>query len=245
MANIHPTAVIEEGAVLGKGITIGEFSVIRSGVVLGNDCWVGSFCDLGVQPHPNEFNDLLLIGDGATIRSHSVLYAGSTFGRGLSTGHRIVVRSGTFAGQFLQIGTGTDIEGDCLIGDFVRTHSDVHISQKSRIGNFVWLYPGVILTNDPMPPSNILRGVTIEDFAVIAVNVVVLPGLTVGMGALVGAGSVLKTNADAECLYIGNPAKKIGSFSKLPMFDETGNPAYPWNARFNRGYPKEITDAWG
>lgn len=242
--SIHPTALIESGAILGENITIGEYSIVRASCVIGKNVDVGSFCDLGAKPSASSFAEPLIIGDNSVIRSHSVFYSGSSFGPGLNTGHRVTVREATVAGIGFQIGTGSDIQGDCSIGDYVRTHSDVHISKKSKIGNFVWLYPGVILTNDPMPPSNILRGVSIGDFAVLAVGVKVMPGINVGSGSLIGAGSILKVHAQPDSLYSGNPAKFLGKLSALPLLDETGNPAYPWKSRFSRGYPEDIVNAW-
>jgi acetyltransferase-like isoleucine patch superfamily enzyme len=244
LMNIHPTALIESGAILGANTTIGEYSVVRASCVIGKNVTIGSFCDLGMEPGPTSFTEPLIIGDNSVVRSHSVFYSGSSFGSGLSTGHRVTVREGTIAGIGFQIGTGSDIQGDCEIGDYVRTHSDVHISKKSKIGSFVWLFPGVILTNDPMPPSNILRGVSIGDFAVLAVGVKVMPGIKVGSGSLIGAGSILKMDAQPDSLYSGNPAKFLGKLSALPLLDETGSPAYPWKARFSRGYPEEIVNTW-
>lgn len=66
------------------------------------------------------------------------------------------------AGKNLQIGTLSDLQGHCEIGDYVRLHSNVHI--KSVPGNFVWIFPYVVLTNDPYPPSDSLVGVTVQDF---------------------------------------------------------------------------------
>lgn len=241
---IHPTALVETGAILGDNVTVGEFSIVRSSCVIGKNVVIGSHCDLGSMASSESFAEPLLIGDNSIIRSHSVFYYGSSFGPGLATGHRVTVREGTIAGAGFQIGTGTDIQGDCTIGDYVRTHSDVHIAKKSKIGNFVWLFPGVVLTNDPMPPSNILRGVTIEDFAVLAVGVKVMPGIRIGAGGLIGAGSILRMNTRSDSLYSGNPAKFLGLLSELPLLDETGNPAYPWKSRFSRGYPEDIIAAW-
>lgn len=241
---IHPTALIEEGAILGENVKVGEFSIIRATCVIGKNVEIGSFCEVGTIPHNSDFAQPLLIGDNSLIRSHSILYCGSSFGPGLSTGHGVTVREGTVAGIGLQVGTGSDIQGDCTIGDYVRAHSNVHISKASKIGNFVWLFPGVILTNDPMPPSNILRGVTVGDFAVLAVGVKVMPGIQIGSGSLIGAGSILKLHAQPDSLYYGNPAKLLGKLAELPLLDETGNPAYPWKSRFSRGYPEEIVKTW-
>lgn len=241
---IHPTAIVEEGALIGEGCEIGAYSVIRSSTVLGKNSTIASFCDIGYANGSTGFVAPLIIGSGSLIRSHSVIYAGCDIGEKFTAGHRVTIRENTRAGIAFQVGTGSDIQGDCEFGDYVKLHSDVHVSKKSKVGNFVWLFPGVILTNDPVPPSETLRGVVIDDFAVLAVGVKVMPGIKIGMGSLIGAGSLLKINAEVGALYSGNPAKKIGLLDQLPLFTETGVPAYPWNRRFSRGYPEDLVESW-
>ena len=68
----------------------------------------------------------------------------------------------------LLIGTLGDFQGHATIGDYVRTHSSVFIAHHARIGNFVWIFPHVVLTDDPHPPSEVRRGVVVEDYASIA-----------------------------------------------------------------------------
>jgi hypothetical protein len=45
---------------------------------------------------------------------------------------------------------------------------------------FAWIFPSVVLTNDPQPPSNILHGVVVENFAVIATQAVIMAGVRIG-----------------------------------------------------------------
>ncbi|NTV51370.1 MAG: N-acetyltransferase, partial [Desulfobulbaceae bacterium] len=127
---------------------------------------------------------------------------------------------------------------------FVRFHSNVHIGKMSNIGNFVWIFPYVVLTNDPHPPSNILKGVTVGDYAVIATMSVILPGVKVGEGALIAAHSSLKSDAVPGMLYMGSPAEKICSVRKIKLQDGTGRSAYPWNSHFSRGYPEDVVTRW-
>ncbi|WP_248289564.1 acyltransferase [Thalassotalea sp. Y01] len=193
----------------------------------------------------NNFSDSspLVISNNSYIRSHSVFYASSSFGEGLITGHRVTVRELTNAGKNLQIGTLGDIQGHCEIGDYVRFHSNVHIGQKSIIGNFVWVFPYVVLTNDPHPPSDVLMGVTVEDFAVIATMSVILPGAHVNKGVLVGAHSCLKGKTKEDFVYAGSPAKEIFSTENIKL-TQNDKPAYPWRRHFSRGYPEEFVQQW-
>lgn len=241
--NIHPTAFISPKAKLGSGVKVDAFTIIHENVHIGDDCEIGSHCELGVKNFLSERLPLT-IGAKSIIRSHSVFYEGSSFGEKLITGHRVTVREKTKAGVNLQIGTLSDIQGHCEIGDYVRFHSNVHIGQKSKVGNFVWIFPYVVLTNDPHPPSETLVGVTIGDFAAIATMSVILPGANVARGVLVGAHSSLKGNTEPDMVYAGSPAKLICETKKIKLQSKSNESAYPWNKHFHRGYPQEIVEQW-
>lgn len=240
---IHPTALIHEEAQIGEDVEIGAFSIIHKNVVISDRCKIESYCELGIES-PLSNKSKLYISQDSIIRSQSVFYEGSKFGEKLTTGHKVTVRENTVAGKNLQIGTLSDLQGDCIIGDYVRFHSNVHIGKLSKIGSFVWIFPYVVLTNDPHPPSNTLKGVTVKDFAVIATMTTILPGVVVGENTLIGAHSLLKDDAEDGMLYMGSPAKKICPTKKIKLQDGSNNPAYPWNTHFFRGYPEEITSQW-
>jgi acyl-[acyl carrier protein]--UDP-N-acetylglucosamine O-acyltransferase len=240
---IHPTAIISEQASFGKNVSVGPFSIIHDGVTIGSGTQIGSHCEIGVSSNNPESQELI-IGRESVIRSHSVLYLGSVFGNGLTTGHRVTIRENTNAGINLQVGTLSDIQGDCTFGDYVRLHSNVHVGKASRIGNFVWIFPYVVLTNDPHPPSDTCIGVTIEDFAVIATMSTILPGINVSQGALVGAHSLVNRDVEPDTIVVGVPAKSVGPTNKIKLTGQEGEAAYPWRRHFQRGYPQEILDTW-
>lgn len=240
---IHPTALVSTKAQLGRGVCVGPFTVIHDDVIIGDETVIEGHCEIGhstalAQGLP------LVFGPKSLIRSHSIFYQGSTFGEGLVTGHRVTVREKTFAGKNFQIGTVSDIQGHCEIGNYVRTHSNVHIGQKSKIHDFVWLFPYVVLTNDPHPPSNVCVGCEIENFAVIATMSVILPGVKVGEGALVAAHSSVGKEVLPHTVVGGSPAKFLCETSKIKLRDGSGQSAYPWTQHFTRGYPESIIQEW-
>jgi len=240
---IHHTAIISEKAKIGKNVTIGQFTTIYDNVEIAENTIIEGYCELGVQNHLSN-GEFLYIGPDSHIRSKSVFYEGSRFEEKLTTGHRVTVREQTIAGKNLQIGTLSDIQGYCTIGDYVRMHSNVHIGQKSKIGNFIWIFPYVVLTNDPHPPSEVSQGVEVEDFAVISTMSVILPGVKISKGCLIGANSLLGIKTEENMLYSGNPAKKVCLASKIRLKDGTRRPAYPWTKHFHRGYPQEVITEW-
>jgi len=240
---IHSTAIVSDKSQIGKGVDVGPFTLIHDNVSIGDNTTIEGYCEIG---HPTELAGglPLIIGNNSFIRSKSIFYQGSTFGNDLVTGHRVTVRERTNAGKNLHVGTLCDLQGDCTIGDYVRIHSNVHVGKESKIGNFVWIYPYVVLTNDPHPPSNVVMGVTIHDFAVIAVMSVLLPGIVIGDHSLVAAHSMVKKDVLPFDVVAGNPARKICSTSQLKLKDGSEAQAYPWSKHFHRGYPREIVDEW-
>lgn len=243
-ANIHNTAIVDPLAKIADDVDIGPFSIIHANVVLSSGCKIEAYCELGIESPLSDGSPLIIEKD-SIIRSHSVFYESSHFGEKLVTGHRVTVREKTKAGKNLQIGTLSDIQGDCVIGDYVRFHSNVHIGKMSTIGNFVWIFPYVVLTNDPHPPSYLLKGVTVGDYSVIATMSVILPGVKIGTGVLIAAHSLLKTDAESDMLYMGVPAEKICNAGKIRLQDGTRRPAYPWTSHFSRGYPEDFVVLWG
>lgn len=243
MTLIHSSSCISPKAKLGEGVEVGAFSVIHANVILGDRVKVGSFCELGIATALGDGTPLI-IGDDSLIRSHAVFYESSSFGGGLTTGHHVTVREKTGAGIGFQIGTLSEIQGDCSVGDYVRLQSNVFVGKKTTIGNFVWLLPYVVLTNDPTPPSNVLMGCTIEDYASLSAASVVLPGVTVGHHSLVAAQACVTKNVPPHMVVAGAPARVVGDTKSIKLRDGSGAAAYPWTRQFTRGYPASIVERW-
>ena len=241
---ISETARIAPGAEIGREVNVGDFTIVGPDVTLGDRSVVESHCLLGYETPLAAGR--LRIGAQAHIRSHSVLYRGSSFGPGLVTGHHVTVRERTVAGVRLQLGTMTDLQGHTRIGDHVRTHSSVFIPKHTTIGSYVWLFPSVVLTNDRQPPSEgSLLGPCIDDFAVVAANATVLAGVRIGRHAVVGAHSFVREDVEPYSLVAGAPASRLGDVREVRLADEPDRMAYPWTQRFHRGYPEEIVAGWG
>jgi len=240
---IHPTALVSSSARIDEGVEIGPYSIIHEAVWIKKNTKVGAYCELGL-PTPLANQSQLAIGERSVIRSHSVIYAGSRIGAGLQTGHHVCIRENSDIAEGVQLGSRTDVQGDCSIGAYTKLHADVHVGKQSKIGSFVWLFPDVLLTNDPMPPSETLIGSVIEDYCVVASKVLVFPGVTIGNNSVIGAGSVVKADIPEWKLATGNPAKPSCDVRILRMPANPKEKAYPWRNRFHRGYPQEIVQAW-
>jgi acetyltransferase-like isoleucine patch superfamily enzyme len=240
---VHRTSIVSPKAKIGRNVQIGAYSIIHDNVSIGDNTIVGSYCELGVAT-PLALKDDLNIGGDSVIRSHSVLYAGSQIGVKLHTGHYVTIRENSMIGDSCRLGSRSDIQGDCKIGHYTRMHADVHIGKLSNIGSYVWMFPEVLLTNDPTPPSEELKGVTIGDFAVLAAKVLVFPGVHIGTDAVVSAGSVVKGNVEEGKLVVGNPAKVICDAAILRGHSDPKLKAYPWRYRFHVGYDEDDISDW-
>jgi acetyltransferase-like isoleucine patch superfamily enzyme len=200
---VSSSARILPGVVLGEGVEIGEY------VVIGHPFRGMAEGEVGT-----------VIGDGAIIRSHTVIYAGCRLGRAVQTGHGALIREHTMIGDDVSIGSAAVVEHRVVIEDGVRIHSQAFVPEFSHLKRGCWLGPNAVLTNAKYPQSpgvkEELEGPTVEEGAMIGANATVLPGLIIGRRALVGAGSVVTRDVAAGVVVAGNPARVISRLDDLP-----------------------------
>ena len=243
LGKIHPTAVISDKARLGANVSIGAHCIVYDNVEIGDGTIVGPNSILG-EPLAGYYDDaqyanpMLTVGKNVLVRSGAIVYAGALIGDGVEFGHRVTIRERTEIGAHARVGTLCDIQGYCALGTYARLHSNVFVAQNSAIGNYVWIFPHVVLTNDPQPPSNNPQGVVVEDFAVIATQAVIMAGVRIGRDSLVGASALVTKDVEAEAVVVGVPARKLTSVREIKSAS-TGMPVYPWREHFERGMPWE------
>jgi acetyltransferase-like isoleucine patch superfamily enzyme len=145
---------------------------------------------------------------------------------------------------FAHVLPGAIIGADCNICDHVFVENDVRIGDRVTVKCGVQLWDGITLeddvfigpnatfTNDPAPrsrkrPAEFLK-TRIRTGASIGANATVLPGLTVGRNALVGAGAVVTHSVPANAIVIGNPAQIDGyvDSNRKAKIEQTPRPAH-------------------
>ena len=189
--------------------------------------WLGPFVIVG-QPPRGQTPDLMetRIGEGASINSHTVIYAGNRIGRNFRAGHGVLIRELNEIGDNVSIGSGSNVEHHVRIGQGVRLHSNVFVPELSVLEDGCWLGPNVVLTNARYPASPTtkeeLAGPHIGVCAKIGANATILPGIRIGAGALVGAGSVVTADVAPGVVVAGNPARTIGQVSQIAAYNPDG-----------------------
>ncbi len=187
---------------------------IYPNVIYSDPISIGDFVLVGVPPRNAEPGELATqIGKNAVIRSHGVIYAGNKIGENFQTGHGVMIRELNEIGDDVSIGTHSIIEHHVFLGNGVRIHSNVFIPEYSRVEDGAWIGPNVVFTNARYPLSagvkQNLKGPSIMAGAKIGANSTLLPGVRIGVGALIGAGSVVTKDVPDYAVFVGNPARFV------------------------------------
>ncbi len=186
---------------------------IYDNVRMGSGRAVQDYVIIGLQPSGSTEELETVIGKGAIIRSHTVIYCGNRIGDGFQTGHGSLIRECNEIGDHVSIGSGTEIGHHVIIGDRVRIHSQAFIPEFTTLESGCWIGPNVVFTNDPHPlcPSSdeCMKGATVKSGAKIGANTTILPDVTIGGMSLIGAGSVVTSDVPERAVVAGVPAKVI------------------------------------
>jgi acetyltransferase-like isoleucine patch superfamily enzyme len=126
-----------------------------------------------------------------------------------------VVLPQAIIGKACNICAHTFIENDVSIGDRVTIKSGVYLWDNIHIENDVFIGPNATFTNDKYPRSKHFQTrypkTIVNKGASIGANATILPGITIGCFALVGAGAVVTKDVPDYAVVQGNPAKIVKS----------------------------------
>ena len=181
----------------------------QSNALLGTGCRIDDHTTLGLEYRKG--CGKTSIGNNAVVRLGTVIYGDVVIGDDFKTGHNVVIREHTKIGDQVVVGTNSVIDGHVSVGSFVKIESNVYIPTHTSIGDSVFIGPGAVLTNDKYPQR--IReeyeplGPVLEDSVTIGANSTLLPGVTIGEGSMVAAGSVVTKDVPSWSLAIGVPAR--------------------------------------
>ena len=183
---IHPTAVVADGAIIGKNVEIGPYAVVEKNCVIGDNCWIDAHvkvCEyttigentriyygalVGTEPQDHRFvpglRSFTEIGKNAVIREY------------------VTIHRSPFADKVTRVGDGT------LLMAFV------HVGHDAQIGNFV------TIANQTAVAGHVI----IEDRAVLSACVLIHQFCRIGSLAMIGGRTIMTQDVPPYCMLAEN-----------------------------------------
>ncbi len=192
MPKIHPTAIVNPQAELGRDVTVGPYSIIDAPVTIGDETQVGphviirpfttigrrcqifQFAVVGEIPQDLKFQgetSQLVIGDDNIIREFATLHRGTAGGGGIT-----------------RIGNGN------LLMAYT------HVAHDCRLGN------KIIMSN----AATLAGHITVDDYAILGGLSAVHQFCRIGAHAFIGGASAVARDVPPFCMAVGNRAKIVG-----------------------------------
>ncbi len=192
MQNIHPTSIIEEGAVIGDNVTIGPFCYITKKVTIGNGTTIASHVLIDGDTQIGEDNQIFAHSVIGTI-PQDLKYKGEEV--------QLIIGNGNIIREFAQINTGTEDGGRITrIGDKNLLMGYVHIAHDVQVGN------QCIVAH----ASGLAGHVEIGDFVVVGGSSSVHQFCKLGDYAMLAGVSALAQDIPPFCMAEGNRATLRG-----------------------------------
>jgi acetyltransferase-like isoleucine patch superfamily enzyme len=208
-ADVHPTAIVHEGTLLGEGVRVLEYAVVGKQPVLSSR----STAKRDALP-PTE------IGDGAVVSTGAVVFAGTTIGERSIVGDQACVRERCTIAEDVVVGRGSLVENDTTVGARTRIQAGAYVTAYSTIEEDVFIAPCVVTTNDNFMGRTerrheLVKGPTIRRGARVGGGAVLCPGVEIGEDAFVAAGAVVTKDVPPRMVAMGVPAR-----ATRPVADE-------------------------
>jgi acetyltransferase-like isoleucine patch superfamily enzyme len=213
VAEIHPTATVYPGTVLGEGVKVLENAVVGKQPSLSPRSTAKR-----EQLPPTE------IGDGTIVSTGAIVFAGTRIGARVILGDQACVRERVDVGDDVVIGRGVLVENDTTIGALTKIQAEAYITAHSTLEDNVFIAPCVVTTNDNFMGRTeerhaLMKGPTIRRGARIGGGVILCPGVEVGSEAFVGAGAVVTKDVAPGVVVVGNPARVLRAVSPEELLE--------------------------
>jgi acetyltransferase-like isoleucine patch superfamily enzyme len=213
-AEVHPTAVVHPGTILGAGVKVLEHAVVGKQPTL--------------SPRSTAKRDPLpptVVGDGTVISTAAIVFAGSTIGQRVILGDQSCVRERVTIGDDVVVGRGSLVENDTTIGARTKIQAEAYVTAYSTLEEDVFIAPCVVTTNDNFMGRTekrleLMKGPTIRRGARVGGGAILCPGIEVGEEAFVGAGAVVTKDVPPRAVVVGSPARTIREVPDDELLDQ-------------------------
>jgi len=203
MAEIHPSAIVYPGTVLGEGVKVLENAVV------GKQPSLSPRSTAKREPLPPT-----TIGDGTIVSTGAIVFAGSQIGARVILGDQSCIRERVTIGDDVVVGRGSLVENDTTIGDMTKIQAEAYITAYSTLEDNVFIAPCVVTTNDNFmgrteKRHELIKGPTIRRGARVGGGAILCPAVEIGEEAFVGAGAVVTKDVPPKKVVVGSPAREL------------------------------------
>ena len=207
MAEIHPSAIVYPGTVLGEGVKVLENAVV------GKQPTLSPRSTAKREPLPPAE-----IGDGTIVSTGAIVFAGTRIGARVIVGDQACVRERVDIGDDVVVGRGVLVENDTTIGALTKIQADAYVTAYSTLEDNVFIAPCVVTTNDNFMGRterrhDLIKGPTVRRGARVGGGAILCPGVEIGEEAFVGAGAVVTKDVPPRMLVVGSPARVLRAVS--------------------------------
>jgi acetyltransferase-like isoleucine patch superfamily enzyme len=212
-AEIHPTAIVYPGTVLGEGVKVLEHAVV------GKQPTLSPRSTAKREPLPPT-----VIGAGTIVSTGAIVFAGSSIGARVILGDQSCVRERVAIGDDVVVGRGSLVENDTTIGAMTKIQADAYITAYSILEEHVFIAPCVVTTNDNWMGRTEkrfgnIKGPTIRRGARIGGGAILCPAIEIGEDAFVGAGAVVTKDVPPRVVVVGSPARVLRDVPEDELLD--------------------------
>jgi len=203
LPEIHPSAIVYPGTVLGEGVKVLENAVV------GKQPTLSPRSTAKREPLPPT-----VIGDGTIVSTGAIVFAGTSVGARVILGDQSCVRERVTIGDDVVLGRAALVENDTTIGALTKIQAEAYITAYSTLEDNVFIAPCVVTTNDNFMGRTerrheLIVGPTIRRGARVGGGAILCPGVEIGEEAFVGAGAVVTKDVPPRVVVVGSPARVL------------------------------------
>jgi acetyltransferase-like isoleucine patch superfamily enzyme len=212
-AEIHESAIVYPGTILGEGVKVLEHAVV------GKQPTLSPRSTAKREPLPPT-----VIGAGTIVSTGAIVFAGSKIGERVILGDQSCVRERVTIGDDVVVGRGSLVENDTSIGAMTKIQADAYITAYSTLEEHVFIAPCVVTTNDNWMGRTEkrfgnIKGPTIRRGARIGGGAILCPAIEIGEDAFVGAGAVVTKDVPPRVVVVGSPARVLRDVPEDELLD--------------------------